>query len=62
MADGRRSLKDIETEGEVNAPTNIFDQLFRDYVKTLNVSTKPDDLKGVEWHVFTVFLSVDMVY
>ena len=48
MADGRRNLKDIKTEVEGNAPTNIRDQLFRDYVKTFNVTTKTDDLEGME--------------
>jgi len=43
MADGRRSLKDIKTEEEVNAPTNICD---RDYVKTLNVTPKTNALEG----------------
>lgn len=41
-------LKDKKTEAEVVAPTDVFDDLFQDYVNKLNVTAKANYLRGTK--------------
>jgi len=52
------SLKGCKTEeelDEVNASTGVFDELFQNYVNTLNVVTKMNNLKGTEKELSFLF-------